>query len=139
MCFTTALRREFRRLLPASQHPVHVEAPFWYHHDVDIREFPNVDRGAFAVGSVLEPSNERFYWLSKTPCERLAAVNILMKASWFAQRHKVDNNWWYAGGGVKLGEADKAICWWKQKDSTTYRVVYGNLHIGDANEMPQSP
>jgi hypothetical protein len=41
------------------------------------RDFPNVDRGAFAVGSVLEPSDEKSYWLSKTPSERLAAVELM--------------------------------------------------------------
>lgn len=71
--------------------------------------------------------------------QAMAAGRVLLKASWFAQQHKVDNNWWYAGAGVKLGDADKAICWWKQGGAKTYRVVYGNLHIGDADEMPPIP
>jgi len=35
----------------------------------------------------------------------------------------------YAGNGVKLGEADKAIFWYQPKDSTTYRVIYGDLSV----------
>lgn len=71
--------------------------------------------------------------------QAMAAGNVLLKASWFAQRHKADDNWWYAGDGVSLGDADKAICWWKQEDAETYRVIYGNLHIDDADEAPHSP
>lgn len=42
--------------------------------------------------------------------------------------------WHYAGKGVKFGEA-RPVCWWKQKKSdTTWRVIYGDLTIGD---MPQ--
>jgi hypothetical protein len=44
---------------------------------MDTRELPNVDRSAFAVGSILEPSDEKSYWLSKTPGERLAAVELM--------------------------------------------------------------
>ena len=39
--------------------------------------------------------------------------------------------WHYAGSGVKLGDADKAIFWYRPKDSQTYRVIYGDLRIED--------
>jgi hypothetical protein len=38
-------------------------------------------------------------------------------------------DWYYAGKGVRLGEADKAIFWYRPKDSQTYRVVYGDLRV----------
>ncbi|MDD5326283.1 MAG: zf-HC2 domain-containing protein [Phycisphaerae bacterium] len=41
-------------------------------------------------------------------------------------------DWHYAGAGVKLGDAEKAIFWYQPKDSQTYRVIYGDLHIEDA-------
>jgi len=36
-----------------------------------------VDRDAFIVTSLLEGSDEKSYWLSKTPYERLAALEYL--------------------------------------------------------------
>ena len=37
----------------------------------------------------------------------------------------------YAGNGVKLGEADKAIFWYQPEGSETYRVIYGDLSVKD--------
>jgi hypothetical protein len=35
----------------------------------------------------------------------------------------------YAGAGVKLGDAGKAIFWYRPKDAKTYRVIYGDLSV----------
>jgi len=40
-------------------------------------------------------------------------------------------DWHYAGKGVKLGDADKAIFWYRPTDSQTYRVIYGDLRVED--------
>jgi formylglycine-generating enzyme required for sulfatase activity len=37
----------------------------------------------------------------------------------------------YAGAGVKLGDAGKAIFWYRPKDAKTYRVIYGDLSVKD--------
>jgi hypothetical protein len=37
----------------------------------------------------------------------------------------------YAGNGVKLGEADKAIFWYRPEGAETYRVIYGDLSVKD--------
>lgn len=37
----------------------------------------------------------------------------------------------YAGNGVKLGEADKAIFWYQPEGAGTYRVIYGDLSVKD--------
>ena len=37
----------------------------------------------------------------------------------------------YAGSGVKVGEADKAIFWYLPDGSETYRVIYGDLSVKD--------
>ncbi len=39
----------------------------------------------------------------------------------------------YAGNGVKLGEADKAIFWYRPDGSQTYRVIYGDLTVKDVS------
>jgi len=39
--------------------------------------------------------------------------------------------WHYAGSGVKLGDASKAIFWYQPKGSQIYRVIYGDLSAKD--------
>jgi len=36
-----------------------------------------IDRKALSVASLLEPSDEKAYWLSKTPYERLQAAELM--------------------------------------------------------------
>jgi hypothetical protein len=36
-----------------------------------------IDRKALSVASLLEPSDEKVYWLSKTPHERLEAAELM--------------------------------------------------------------
>ena len=44
---------------------------------MDRLEFVKVDRKAFSVASLLEPSDEKAYWLSRMPCERLLASELM--------------------------------------------------------------
>ncbi len=53
----------------------------------------------------------------------------------------IKNSFRYLGNGVKLGNKEAIVCWYKLKDAkapTTYRVVYGDLSIKDlrAEELP---
>jgi len=47
--------------------------------------------------------------------------------------------WHYAGQGVKAGDAQKAIFWYRPKDSPTYRVIYGDFTVRDVppGDLPQ--
>jgi hypothetical protein len=49
----------------------------------------------------------------------------------FIRFFKGEGQWHYAGKGVKLGEAKRAIFWYRPKDSQTYRVIYGDLSVKD--------
>jgi hypothetical protein len=49
----------------------------------------------------------------------------------FLEPFKGEGKWYYRGKGVKLGEADKAIFWYRPKGSKTYHVIYGDLHVED--------
>ncbi len=40
----------------------------------------------------------------------------------------------YLGKGVKFGEADKAVFWYKWKDAQTWRVIYGDMNVKDVAE-----
>ena len=44
----------------------------------------------------------------------------------------------YAGKGVKRGDVDKPIFWYKPKEGDRYRVVYANLTVVDAADPPTS-
>jgi hypothetical protein len=41
-----------------------------------------VDRTAFSVGSLRDPPDERAYWWSKTPQERLEALEIMRQIAY---------------------------------------------------------
>jgi len=47
----------------------------------------------------------------------------------FIRFFKGEGKWHYAGRGIELGDADTAIFWYRPKDSETYRVIYGDLHV----------
>lgn len=62
--------------------------------------------------------------------------------TWFGVTHDfVEDSFRYLGKGVKLGEKDRIVCWYKlkdAKDANTYRVVYGDLSVKDvaAKDLP---
>jgi hypothetical protein len=45
-------------------------------------EWPALDRSAFSVGFLGDESDEKEYWLSKTPQERLQAVELMRRMSY---------------------------------------------------------
>jgi outer membrane lipoprotein-sorting protein len=61
--------------------------------------------------------------------QALKQLDIMLKGLTFTQfiRRKVDRDWHYAGDGVKLGDAEKAIFWFRSNDPEIYRVLYGDL------------
>jgi hypothetical protein len=56
----------------------------------------------------------------------------------FQQLDPMGTIWHYAGNGVKLGDASKAVFWYQPKGSETYRVIYGYLSVKDVapNDLP---
>jgi len=57
----------------------------------------------------------------------------------FIRFFKGQGQWYYAGTGVKLGDEKAPIFWYQPKDSDTWRVIYGDLHVEDVEErnLPQ--
>jgi outer membrane lipoprotein-sorting protein len=45
----------------------------------------------------------------------------------------------YAGKGVKLGDKDTPVLWFKPKGSETFTVVYGDMSARQADEAPAKP
>lgn len=40
--------------------------------------------------------------------------------------------WHYAGQGIKLGDAETPVFWYKPTGSEKYRMIFGDLHVEDA-------
>lgn len=61
-----------------------------------------------------------------------------MPTGHFVEEQTVEKSFRYLGQGVKLGDQDRMVCWYKLPASDTYRVVYANLTIKDifASELP---
>jgi hypothetical protein len=55
----------------------------------------------------------------------------LAKHLLFIRFFKGEGKWQYEGRGVKLGDANTPIFWYRPKDSKTYRVIYGDLRVED--------
>lgn len=49
----------------------------------------------------------------------------------FIRFFKGQGEWHYAGQGVKLGDAEAPIFWYRPEGSETYRVIYGDLSVED--------
>ena len=83
----------------------------------------------------------------RTPAERklldivdrckMAGLNMMPTAH-FIQDHTVADSFRYLGKGVKLGDAERIVCWYRLKGGHTYRVVYGDLSVGQVSgeELP---
>jgi len=49
----------------------------------------------------------------------------------FREEETAQGTFRYAGTGVKLGAADRIVCWYQLKTNGKYRAVYGDLTIKD--------
>ncbi len=56
----------------------------------------------------------------------------------FIERLPEGSEYQYVGEDVRLGDASKAVCWYRPEGSKTYRVVYGDLSVRDIepNDLP---
>jgi len=59
----------------------------------------------------------------------------------FVKRLPENSDWQYVGEDVTLGDATKAVCWWRPAGSSTYRVIYGDLSVRDVapDDLPPIP
>jgi len=64
--------------------------------------------------------------------DRFKRANLnMMPTGHFIEDHAVEGTFRYLGKGVKLGDAGRIVCWYKRKDTGTYRAVYGDLRVKD--------
>ncbi|MFC1783947.1 hypothetical protein ACFL02_10280 [Planctomycetota bacterium] len=59
----------------------------------------------------------------------------------FLQTLPAESDWHYNGKGVKVGQPDTPIFWYKPEVSDTYRVIYADLTVRDLsdNQLPDAP
>ncbi|MBN2590184.1 MAG: hypothetical protein JXA96_10005 [Sedimentisphaerales bacterium] len=72
--------------------------------------------------------------LDMSDSEKLAISNKLSRFIMFIRFFEGEGKWHYAGVRVEMGDAEKAIFWYKPKESQTWRVVYGDLSVQDVSE-----
>jgi len=82
---------------------------------------------------------KRFGELGLSQEEQTVLGTKLSKYILFVRFFKGEGKWYYRGKGVALGEAETPIFWYRPKDSATYRVIYGDLHVEDvaADRLPE--
>ena len=61
--------------------------------------------------------------------EALALIQDVSNAHLFLFTFPGEGKWTYRGKGVRLGETETPIFWYRPEKSETYRVIYGDLHV----------
>jgi outer membrane lipoprotein-sorting protein len=90
--------------------------------------FPNEFIGQEYLNDVMK---DREKWSQYTQQQKLDLAMNLQRGYTFILLLKDENDWNYFGGGVKLGDAESPICWYRPYGSQTYRVIYGDLSVKD--------
>ena len=96
---------------------------------------PKLDLGIMQrQGSMFD---KKFAEMNASDAEEIKTMEKIIRGLMFVQ--KVKGHWNYAGNGVKLGDADAPIFWYRPKDSETYRVIYGDLTVEDVapEDLPE--
>jgi len=82
---------------------------------------------------------KKFNELGLSQDEQTVLGTKLSKYVLFMRFFKGEGKWYYRGKGVQLGAAETPIFWYRPKDSSTYRVIYGDLHVEDvaSDKLPE--
>lgn len=83
----------------------------------------------------------REQWEGGVRQQRMAELQPMTSALGFVWTMQPENDWHYAGRGVKLGEAEKAIVWYRPTGADNYRVIYGDLSVRETrpDALPAAP
>jgi outer membrane lipoprotein-sorting protein len=74
-----------------------------------------------------------------TDPKMMKLINIVVRVQLLLFESK--GKYGYRSDGIKLGDADKMLFWYKPNGKETYRAVFGDLHVGDvtSDQLPQKP
>ncbi len=70
--------------------------------------------------------------LSEDEATKLAMA--LPRGMFFLQSLEIDGKYHYAGKGVKFGDAEKAIFWYRPEGAEKYHVIYGDLSVKEVSK-----
>lgn len=108
-------------------------------------EFPDSPYSAFDSDKFNKASEKKSS--DRTPVEQ-ALIDIrdkiMMREIYrspikqFEEDHTLPDSFHYFGSGVKLGQADSIVLWYKPRNAKIYRAIYGDLSVKDvtAAELP---
>jgi len=105
-----------------------------------LRDFAEKSAGAFPKRlddwTGYDRVNPKGTFKSPTDPALIRLVSILVRVQMFLLERKGDYG--YKADGVKLGDANKIIFWYKPKDKQTYRALFADLHAADvtADQLP---
>ena len=51
----------------------------------------------------------------------------------FEEDQSTPNSFSYVGTGVTVGQAERIVCWYKLRNASKYRAVYGDLTVKDVS------
>jgi len=98
--------------------------------------FPNEFIGQEYMDDVMK---NREKWSQYSQEQKLEFGLKLLRGYTFIQLLKDENDWNYVGKGVKFGDEESPVCWYRPTDSETYRVIYGDLSVKDVapEDLPE--
>lgn len=69
------------------------------------------------------------------------AIQFMMQSARVLKFLHSNKDHGYKADGVKLGDRDKVIFWYRPDKADKYRAVYGDLHLADvtADQLPEKP
>jgi hypothetical protein len=80
------------------------------------------------------PAAQKLWDTDMLYCRRFGAASNVPMGFFTDHDSVVEDTFRYLGKGVKLGDKNRIVCWYKlkgAKDPTTYRVLYGDLNVKD--------
>jgi hypothetical protein len=78
---------------------------------------------------------QKFSQMNITEQEATQMGQSFGKGIIFIQLLETRNEGKYVGAGVKFGDKNRAIFWYKPEGSANYRVIYGDLHVEDVSAV----
>jgi outer membrane lipoprotein-sorting protein len=78
-------------------------------------------------------------WQGPADPDLVQAVQVIVRVQLFLLRAKGDYG--YRPSGVKLGDKEKVLFWYRPEGAAKYRAVYGDLRVADvtADQLPEKP
>ena len=104
----------------------------------DGRFLDNLDQASLAALMMNVPDSEVDDKSAVLPSKKVMDLAMsLARGFAFAWKLPESANAHYAGKGVKRGQPDRPIFWYKPEGSENYRVIYADLMVKDAKAAPE--